>query len=257
MSGSVVAVMAHPDDIEIHILGTLALLKDRGFDVHFVTVCRGDVGSKERSREETAAMRFKEAEASARLFGATYDNLGWDDLRAEYSMELKTRIVSTLRRHRADFVITHAREDYMADHEFTSMLAREACFAAPAPNWPTPDQEQCGPIHAIPEFYYADPTSQHDRDGEFVKMPIVVDVSSMMDRKEACLACHDSQRSWLRSQHGEDNYILSMREWSRVRGEQIGVAYGEGLRQHLGYPFPKSSKLIETLGTLAHGDGKK
>ena len=65
MPPSVVAVMAHPDDIEIHIAGTLMLLRERGCDIHFVTMCRGDVGSVTYGRDETARIRFRESANAA------------------------------------------------------------------------------------------------------------------------------------------------------------------------------------------------
>ncbi len=249
MIHSLVAVMAHPDDIEIHVAGTLCLLRDRGWEIHFVTVCNGDCGSMEHPRRKIAQIRKKEAEEAARHFGATYDGLGVGDLRVTYSPAIKTKIVAVLRKYHADAVITHARQDYMADHEITSMLTREACFAAPAPNWPTHGRHK--PPDSIPELYYADPTSQTDANGNVVAMPIVIDVGSVMKEKEALLACHASQRDWLKKQHGEDNYILTMREWGRNRGKQAGFEYGEGLTQHLGHPFPKQSKLLRALGKLA------
>lgn len=250
MTLPVIAIMAHPDDIEIHIGGTLCLLRDRGFAVHCATVCRGDIGSMKLARDEIAAIRRSEAQAAARQIGATYDGLGFDDLRVTYSMEIKDAIVALLRRYRAGIVITHPPRDYMADHELTSLLAREACFAAPAPNWPSSADPGLEPLGAIPELYYCDPTSQVDADGRITPATITIDITSAIDRKRAMLECHDSQRSWLRDQHGEDNYILSMLDWARIRGRQVGVEYAEGFRQHLGHPFPGHSTLREALASF-------
>jgi len=252
MGKSVLAVMAHPDDIEIHIAGTLCLLRDRGCEIHFVTVCNGDCGSMVHSRQEIAAIRRKEAEAAAELFGATYDGLGIGDLRVTYNPEIKSHLVHLMREYQADIVITHARRDYMSDHEMTSLLTFEACFAAPAPNWPTLEEQPVRVIPTIPELYYADPTSQTDSLGQFVSMPMVVDISSTLDEKEKLLKCHASQRDWLRKQHGEDNYILMMRDWANLRGGQVGIECGEGFTQHLGHPFPRHSSLRELLGDLIH-----
>lgn len=250
MSRSIVAIMAHPDDIEIHVAGTLCLLKDRGFEIHFVTVCNGDVGSMTLPREEIARVRRAESEAAAKMMGATFDSVGVGDLRLTFDMNVKTKIVGLLRKHRAEIVITHSPSDYMTDHEITAALTREACFAAPAPNWPTPEGPELKPLAHIPELYYADRTSQCDADGQFVEMPIVVDVSSAMDRKENLLKCHASQREWLRSQHGEDNYVLSMRSWAAMRGRQAGFEYGEGFRQHRGTPFPRTPTLMREMKEL-------
>ncbi len=251
MSASVVAIMAHPDDIEIHLGGILCLLKDRGWELHFVTVCQGDVGSATLSPSEIAAVRRSEAQRAAEIAGATYDCLGVGDLRLTFDPGVKGGLVGCLRRYQAGAVLTHAAKDYMADHELTAALAREACFAAPAPNWPNPDRESWPPLPRLPELYHADPTAQIDGEGKFVPMPIVIDISSVIDRKAELLRCHESQREWLRRQHGEDDYLESMRRWARLRGHQIGVAYGEGLRQHFGHPFPPTSTLVDALGGSA------
>jgi LmbE family N-acetylglucosaminyl deacetylase len=233
MGQSVVAVMAHPG----------------GFEIHFVTVCNGDVGSMTLPREEIARVRRGESEASAQMMGATYDCLGVGDLRLTFDHNVKTRIVEALRKYRADLVITHSAQDYMTDHEITSLLTREACFAASAPNWPVPTAPRLKPLDHIPELYYSDRTSMCDADGNFVEMPIVVDIASVMERKENLLKCHASQREWLRSQHGEDNYVLSMRNWSALRGRQAGFKFGEGFRQHRGTPFPKTTTLTKSLAS--------
>lgn len=253
MSLSVVAVMAHPDDIEIHVAGTLALLRERGASVHFVIVCQGDLGSMVHSREEIAAIRRREAFAAAEMLGATCDMLGVSDLRVTYCPEIKGKIVEALRRRRADVVFTHARADYMADHELTCMLTREACFAASIPNWEThetPGHGSLKPLDHIPELFYADPTGLHDWEGRLTNPELIVDISSVQTLKEELLKCHASQRDWLREQHGEDNYILSMRGWGKTRGERAGFAFGEGFRRHLGHPFPTESRALAALEGL-------
>lgn len=249
---SIAAIMAHPDDIEIHVGGTLALLRERGWDVHFVTVCRGDLGSMTYTREQIAMTRAIEARAAADLLGATYENLDVGDLRVSYTPELKTKIVQSLRRLRPDVVVTHARADYMADHENTAVLVREACFASTMPNWETnrPDLE---PLPAIPELLHADPTGQIDADGRVVDAAFVVDVGSTIELKARLLACHASQRDWLRVQHGEDDYLNSMRDWARMRGRPAGFEYGEGFTPHRGHAFPRTERLREALSGLVAG----
>jgi hypothetical protein len=65
------------------------------------------------------------------------------------------------------------------------------------------------------------------------------------------LAMHDSQRSWLRRQHGEDEYLLWMRRVGADRARDFGragVEYAEGFRQHLGHGFPREDMLTAALG---------
>ena len=67
------------------------------------------------------------------------------------------------------------------------------------------------------------------------------------ETKRAMLACHDSQRAWLRRQHGVDEYLDSCARWSGERGKAIGTQYGEAFRQHKGHPFPHDDLLMTTL----------
>ena len=66
---AVLAVFAHPDDIEFRAAGTLLLLGDRGWDVHYCNLSNGDLGSATLSRTVTAKTRALEAQASCRSMG--------------------------------------------------------------------------------------------------------------------------------------------------------------------------------------------
>jgi hypothetical protein len=59
------------------------------------------------------------------------------------------------------------------------------------------------------------------------------------------LACHASQRDWLRAHHRMDEYIESMKRQSAQRGRQFGCTYAEAFVQHRGHPFPQSDLLAE------------
>jgi LmbE family N-acetylglucosaminyl deacetylase len=79
-----------------------------------------------------------------------------------------------------------------------------------------------------------------------------VDVTPAIDVKEQMLAAHESQRSWLRTQHGEDEYLLWMRRAGADRARDFrkkSVKYAEGFVQHLGHGFPKQDLLTPALGT--------
>ena len=70
--------------------------------------------------------------------------------------------------------------------------------------------------------------------------------------KEQMLAAHDSQRSWLRDQHGEDEFLLWMRRMGADRARDAhrrSVKYAEGFVPHLGHGFPHRDLLTQALGT--------
>jgi N-acetylglucosamine malate deacetylase 1 len=247
---TVLALMAHPDDIEITCAGTLVLLQRAGWAVHLATMTAGDMGSMRLSRGKIARIRRREAAASARILGATYDCLGFNDLTIICDERSKRRVSGLVRKRRPDLLITHPPVDYMADHEETSRLAREAAFASTMPNWKATDSN-ARPCEALPVILYADPIDNADHFGRRVPARYVVDVTPVIDVKERMLAAHESQRSWLRAQHGEDEYLLWMRRMGADRARDVrkaSVKFAEGFTQHLGHAFPKRDVLTPALG---------
>ena len=248
----VLAVMAHPDDIEFTCAGTLVLLRRAGWDVHLATMTAGDLGTATLSRAAISRIRRKEAAASARLLGAPYTCLGFRDLTIVYNETTKRRVSALLRLARPDLVIVPSPVDYMADHEETPRIVREAAFASTIPNWKASlGGRRPPPCKKLPAILYADPIDHVDHFGRRVAAPLVVDITDSMDLKEKMLACHDSQRSWLRRQHGEDEYLLWMRRVGADRARDFGhpaVKYAEGFRPHLGHGFPREDHLTAVLG---------
>lgn len=244
----VLAVMAHPDDIEFLCVGTLCRLHDLGWRVVMATMTAGDCGSATEDPEVIAATRRGEAEASARLLDADYHCLGALDLLVLFNEDMISRTVEVLRRAQPDVVITHSPQDYMQDHEQCSELVRAATFGAPIRNCNTHAASPAPILGHIPHFYYADPIEGMNILGERIQPQLRIDISGVIDRKERHLACHASQRDWLLKHHGIDEYLISMRRWSAERGHEAGVAYAEGFRQHLGHAYPHNDLLSELLG---------
>ena len=219
----VLAVMAHPDDIEMTCAGTLVLLRRAGWDVHLATMTAGDLGTATRSRAAISRIRKKEAAASAKLLDAGYTCLGFDDLTVVYNDKTKRRASALLRMVRPDLVIVPSPQDYMADHEETPRIVREAAFASTIPNWKASlGGRRPPPCDRLPAILYADPIDNIDHFGRRVPAQYVVDITGSVDLKEKMLAQHDSQRSWLRHQHGEDEYLLWMRRVGADRARDFG-----------------------------------
>lgn len=243
----ILAIHAHPDDIELQCAGTLGLLKDRGHEIVYCTMTAGDLGSMELSRKEIAAVRRGEAEAAAKLLGADYLCGEFADLAIFNNDESRRKVTEIIRTARPAIVITAPPQDYHCDHEATSQLVRDACFSATVPNYRTHQWDPAPPLDHIPHLYYVDPIEGTDYFGTPMNPEFIVDVSAKIDLKLEMLACHASQREWLRAIHGMDEYLDSCRRWSAARGQEIGAEYGEGYRQHKGHPFPHDNLLLELL----------
>ncbi len=246
-SPRILAIHAHPDDVEFQCAGTLALLAERNCSIAIATMTAGDCGSAELGPGQIARIRQQEARRSAELIGAEYHCLCFFDLALTHDDPTRRRVTEIIRKTRPELVITAPPVDYMSDHEITSRVVRDACFNAPIPNYVTYDPHPAAPLDHIPHLYYVDPIEGIDYFGQAVPAEFVVDISSTFETKLQMLACHESQRSWLLKQHGIDEYLESCRRWSQARGAEIGVAYGEGFRQHKGHPYPSDNRLLELL----------
>jgi LmbE family N-acetylglucosaminyl deacetylase len=248
----VLAVVAHPDDIEVLFGGTLVLLQRAGWDVHMATLTPGDLGSMRHPREEISRIRRAEAAASAAVIGAKYTCLEFSDLTIVYDEVHKRPVTGLIREARPDLVITLSPLDYMADHQETPRIVREAAFASTIPNWEASlNGTKPPPCEKLPAILYADPVDHVDHFGRRVFARQVVDITDVIDVKEKMLAAHESQRSWIREQHGEDEYLLWMRRTGAARAKDFKsrkVKYAEGFTQHLGHGFPKDDLLTEALG---------
>jgi LmbE family N-acetylglucosaminyl deacetylase len=243
------AAMAHPDDAEILIGGTLFHLKSLGWELGIMTMTSGDCGSATHGNEEISRIRYAEAKAAADYLGAWYGCAGLMDVEIFANAENLRRVVETMRRFDPDVVITHSPADYMVDHEEASRLARSACFALSMPLYQT---RQIAPSHATkstPALYYADPVEGVDAMGERVFPHFYVDITGPLENKLEMLGLHKSQREWLRAHHGVDEYLEQARRWVARYGRESGFDFAEGLRQHLGHGYPREPLLQNALNS--------
>lgn len=213
-----------------------------------VTMTPGDKGSAELGPDQIGAVRKAENQKSADLLGADYYCLEFRDLSIDVDSRSRQRVTEMVRRARPDIVITAPPVDYMSDHEATSRLVRDACFNASVPNYYTEEWDPAPLLPKMPALYYVDPIEGVDWFGNPVPYDFIVDTSETFDLKLEMLACHDSQRAWLRQQHGIDEYLESCKRWSATRGGEIGAAHGEAFRQHKGHPYRHDNVLGALLG---------
>lgn len=246
----VLAIMPHPDDIEILCAGTLLRLRETGYEIHYAIMTAGDKGSAVLDRKEIGDIRREEGRAGAAALGAaSYRCLEFQDLEITFDNASRRKIAGLLRDVNPGVIFTTPPADYMFDHEITSQLVRDACFNAGVENYET-DSER-GVIDSVPYLFYSDAIEGHDIFGNASPTTCIVDISGQIEAKIAALACHDSQRAWLQKQHGMDNYIESMKTWSAKRGAEIGTAYAEAFCQHRGHPHPQDDILGQLLGARA------
>jgi LmbE family N-acetylglucosaminyl deacetylase len=246
---AVLAIAAHPDDIEFLMAGTLLRLQAAGWEAHYFNVSTGNCGSATIPAARLRTLRRREARAAARILGAVWHPPIADDLEIFYEDRLLRRVAAVVRRVRPGIVLTHAPVDYMEDHANTSRLAVTAAFARGMPNYRT--VPRVPPCAGDLRVYHAMPHGLCGPLGEPVKAGFWVDTTPVQDRKREALAAHASQRSWLDQSQGMDSYLRTMDDFARELGRRSRrFRFAEGWRSHthLGFCAPEADPLAEALG---------
>lgn len=234
---SVLAIFAHPDDIEFVAAGTLLRLKLVGWEVHYMNVANGCCGSLVTDRFETAKIRLEESRRAAAILGATFYPPICDDLDVVYNRENLAKVASVVRQAKPTMVLTHARADYMEDHMETCRLAVTAAFSRSVPNfqtnpaWPIYEQDVA--------IYHAQPHGNKSPDGQTVLPQNHVEIDDVLEQKLAMLSCHESQQNWLQSTQKMNSYLQTMldltSEVARLTESRSQHAEGWTRHHHLGF----------------------
>lgn len=249
----VMAIAAHPDDIEFMMAGTLARLGQAGWDLHTMNLANGSCGSMTLGPEEIAAIRTDEARAAADALGATFHEPLCNDVEIFYCDELLRRLGAVIRDVAPTILLLQSPADYMEDHQNTARLGVTAAFCRSVPNWATdPPRATVAGDMAV---YHAMPYHLIDQLRQPVTPEFCVDVTDVMDTKRAALTCHASQKQWLDDSQGLDSYIHAMEDMTRRVGEMTGrFEYAEGWRRHshMGFGPESFDPLGEALAQHIH-----
>lgn len=229
---AVLAIFAHPDDIEFVAAGTLLLLRDSGWQIHYLNLSGGDCGSMTTGPEETRAIREQEGRAAAAILGAEFHESLASDLCIFYEERLLRRLAAVVRQVQPQIVLTHSPEDYMEDHMNTARLAVTAAFARGMPNFAT--DPPVAPVTGDVTVYHAMPHGLCDGLRRPVLPDLCVDTTAVQPLKRQALDAHASQKEWLDATQGMDSYLDAGDEAARAVGRMSGrFAYAEGWRRHL------------------------
>lgn len=241
-----IAIAAHPDDIEFMMAGTLLLLREAGWETHYLNLSSGNCGSVHLNGEETQATRLTEAQTAADILGATFHQPFSHDLEILYDLRHLRRLASVIRGVNPSIVLTHAPQDYMEDHTNTSRLAVTAAFSRGMPNFEV--EPPFPPVNSEVTVYHAMPHGLMDGLRQAVQPDLLIDTTPVFETKRQALAAHRSQKEWLDVSQGMDSYVKSMEEISRNLGQAAGTTHAEGWRRHSHIGF--SAEDIDPLGQV-------
>lgn len=254
------AIGAHPDDIEFMMAGTLLMLQRAGAEIHMWNLANGSCGTATHERDEIVRLRRAEAEASARLAGATYHPPLADDLAIFYEPGLLARVAAVIRVVKPDILLIPSPQDYMEDHTNTCRLAVTAAFARGMGNYVT--DPPVPPWEGSVALYHALPHGLRDGMRQLIRPDCVVDIGPVLTQKRAMLAQHETQKAWLDASQGMDSYLMEMEAMACEVGRLSGhFVYAEGWRRHLHLGFGPADydPLADLLGSSCSvaGEGER
>jgi N-acetylglucosamine malate deacetylase 1 len=230
------AIVAHPDDIEFMMAGTLLLLKNAGYETHYLNLSRGNCGSIETDSSTTAKIRLEEGKKAAEILGAHFHPPFCNDLEIFYDLKTLRRLSAVVREVKPTIVLTHSPADYMEDHMNTCRLAVTAAFARGMPNFksipsrPTENYD-CTIYHGLPHSL-SDNLRRRIIPGSFVN------TASVHSTKLEALKAHQSQQNWLDASQKLNSYLQTCEDISLAVGKMSKkFKHAEGWRRHLHFGF--------------------
>ena len=239
MPVDVLAIAAHPDDVELTCGGTLARMKAAGYRFAVIDLTRGEMGTR-----GTAEIRAKEARRAAEILGAEFReslDLGDGGLRLGRESELK--VIDVIRRERPRVVLAPYPDDRHPDHRRAGQLVTDAAYYAGLRKL-----ETAHPAHRPQQTVYF--STFDPRPPEFV-----VDVTPYIEVRRSAMRAFESQFHTPGST--EPQTILSQRDFldmvearARQHGALIGVEFGEGF---LSRRPPRIDDLVQAFAGLEPG----
>ena len=222
MKLDILAIGAHPDDVELSCAGTLAKEVANGKKVGILDLTRGELGTR-----GSAEIRDQEAQDAAKVLGLSMrKNLGFSDAFFMNNTAHQLEIIKVIRKYRPEVVFCNAIDDRHIDHPKGSKLASDACFLSGLRKIETYCEEQKQKAWR-PKFVY------HYIQWKDLQPDIAVDISGFIDQKVEAVKAYRSQFFDPDSKEpntpiSSGNFLDSVTYRARNLGRLIGTEYAEG-----------------------------
>ncbi len=222
MKCDILAIGAHPDDVELGCGGTLAKLISEGKKVGIIDLTEGELGT--RGTRETRATEAREA---AEILGISYrENLKLKDGFLQNSEEYQLKIVEKIRKYQPEIVLANAIDDRHPDHAKAAKLVSDACFLAGLRKIETFENDKLQEVWRPKHIF-------HYIQWKNIKPEFVIDISDFMDKKiEACLAYktqfYNPESKEPVTPIATKDFLESLTYRAQDLGRLSGVTYAEG-----------------------------
>lgn len=214
----ILAIFAHPDDVELTVGGTLLKMKHLGYTTGALDVTRGEMGTR-----GTVEGREQEAKDAAKILKLDVrENLGLPDGHVFCDDESRTKMVRVLRRLKPKVILTHQIEDPHPDHDHIAHLVRESARLSSMKRYDEETGDEKIPV----------PNVAHNIFSRRVQPSFIVDVSDFLEQKMEAIRAHGSQFYDPNSSEPETRltsktFLDELESRSRYFGSLIGTLAGE------------------------------
>lgn len=214
----ILAVFAHPDDVELSVGGTLLKMKHLGYRTGALDVTRGEMGT--RGTVEGRELESKKAAEILKL--DVRENLGLADGHVFCDEESRTKMVRMLRRLKPKVILTHQINDPHPDHDHIAQLVRESARLASMKRYDEETGEEKIPV----------PHVAHNIFSRLVAPSFIVDITDFLEAKMEAIRAHSSQFYDPNSTEPEtrltsQTFLVDLEARSRFFGWLIGCGAGE------------------------------
>ncbi len=230
----ILAVGAHPDDLDILCAGTLAKFAKRGDEIFMGILTDGSKGHFRTPPAELAEIRKSEATESSEVIGAELIWLGMPDACLFDDERTRLRVIDMMRIAKPDLIMTHSPNDYHPDHRMASKLVFDATYIATVPHMKTEHSH----YEAVAPIYYMDTPAGFDFQPE-----VYVNITDTIDKKKEMMSKHQSQVQWLK-EHDNIDILDFIDITAKFRGLQCGAMYAEGFRLKRGWLGISKERLL-------------
>ncbi len=220
----ILAIVAHPDDVELSFGGTLLTHKNKGYKIGILDMTRGELGTR-----GTPEIRQAEATEAAGILGLSMrENLSFPDGFFENNKENQLKVVEQIRKYQPKIVITNTIYDRHPDHTRGAQLVETACYLAGLKAIETSlggEEQQAG---RPGKLYFSIQSTAHEPD-------LLVDISDVIeDRKKAIMAFKsqffDPESKEPETYISSPGFVEMLNARSKEFGQRIGVDHAEGFK---------------------------
>lgn len=218
----ILAIAAHPDDIELACAGTLIKHANKGQAVGILDLTQGELGTR-----GTPEIRLREAQDAAKVMGvAVRENLGMADGFFQNDKEHQLKLVEYIRKYRPEIVIANALADRHPDHGKGGKLIADACFLAGLRKVETTHEGKAQDAWRPKRVYRI----IQDR---FYEPTFIVDISAEHEQKMKAIRAYKSQFHDPNSNEpltyiSQGDFLKHIEARAALLGKRIGATYGEG-----------------------------